>query len=260
MTIHTDVYWLAAASLFYALALYVAVLRIVRQHRAPSLIVNSLLTVGGLLHLGSFFVADNPIGILAHVLSILAFLTVLIYFIMQLRGRWGTLSIFILPAVLALCAFSIVLPHEMSGVGVTNILFALHVVVSLAGIGGIFTGFVYTVLFIIQDAALKRHRLGTLFQLIPSLSACERFAWRSLLGGWYLYTVGVVFGYAWSYISRDILWSLNPKQLGGTVAWAVFGLLVILHRYFHFRGKKKLPLYLLGFIFIIITFVGIKVG
>lgn len=254
------VFWLGLATFFYALALYVAVLRIVREHRAPSKVVNGLLGAGMVLHLVGIIVSGHPLAILAHVLSELAFLILVIYLIMQWRGRWGALSIFILPTVLVLCVFSLFLPHEYEGVGITHILFAVHILLSLAGIGGIFTGLFYTFLYMMQEHALKSRKPGPWFHLIPSLHASERFAWRSLLGGWFLYTLGVATGSLWSYFSKGAWMTYNTKQVGGITAWVVFLLLVLAQHLLRWRGSRAVALYLVGFLFLILAFTGIRLG
>ncbi|HPR62618.1 MAG TPA: cytochrome c biogenesis protein CcsA [Thermoanaerobaculia bacterium] len=260
MSVHPDIVWLAAALFLYSAALYVAVFRIVKQHRAPSRIVNLLLGTGLLFHIISMVISGHPMAILAHVLSELAVFVLIIYFIMQALGKWGALAVFIIPTVIILSLFSLLLPRDFAGVGVSNILFAIHIIVSLAGIGGIFTGMFYTFLFVMQEKALKRHDLGTWFHLIPSLSASEHFAWRSLIGGYYLYTLGILLGFLWSFISKNVWFSPNPKNLGGVAAWVVFSILVLAQHFFHVKGRRSFVFYFLGFACILLAFSGIRLG
>lgn len=242
------------AILFYAFALFLAVWRIQKEHRTPSRWVN-LLVLGGMV-CQAFDLVQEPQfwRNFPEIISLLGLFLGIIYLIMQSRGRWGTLSIFILPSMLICLIFYLLYPRVPSPSPSSHIVFISHVILVLAGIGGIFTGLFYAILYELQAYELKHpKKLGALFYLIPSLHACNRFSFRSLIGGFYLFTAGILLGFLWSYMIHQAIITGTLKELAGIASWVLFGGLV-LYRKKHFHSRRSLLVYLVGMGFIGLAF------
>jgi len=91
----------------------------------------------------------------------------------------------------------------------------------------------------------------------PSLERIEEVISRSIRFGYPLFTIGALFaGAIWAQTAWGSFWSWDPKETGSLVVWLYYTLL--LHQEFRarWRREKLAVMSIVGFIVIVISFVG----
>jgi len=252
--------FLAAAGLLYALGFLVCFLSFAksRMHWFPRGEV--CVGAGFVLHLAACVLCPFSIMNLQHVLSLLAFSMVVLYFLLRLMKRGQGLWLFAFPLVFVFSAFALVLPLQADpSASFSSSFFVLHILVALLGIGGIFFGILYSFLYLIQEKSLKEKNWGAVSTLMPSLAKADSFAVHSLWGGFILYTIGVAMGIVWSYRIKGVATSLNLKEVGALVAWVIFALLLFIRARYGWRGKRAILLYGVGVVSILAAIGGIRI-
>jgi ABC-type uncharacterized transport system permease subunit len=197
---------------------------------------------------------------LPHVLSLLAFTLLAFYFILRLLRRGKGLWLPAFPIIFALSVVVLALPSGSSpSPALPHTFFLIHITLALLGISGIFFGILYSILYLIQEKALKEKRWGSTSSIAPSLAKADSFALHSLWGGFILYTLGVLMGMLWSYRVKGVPTSLSQKELGALIAWGIFAFLLHVRVRYGWRGRKALMLYGLGIFSILAALGGIRV-
>lgn len=253
-------WFLFAAAMFYLGGSAVAAAAFTRARR--SWVPRAEWLAGGGLALHLFACAACPYGAmnLQHVFSLLAFVMMAIYFILHLFRRIEGLPLFLFPLVFCFSLVALLLPQETAaGPDLPHLLFLLHILVVIAGIGGIVVGILYSFLYLLQERALKTKRWDACPSFLPSLAKCDSWSIHSLWGGFALYTLGIGLGVVWSAVSKGVLTSWSQKELAALVAWAVFALLLLIRLKTGLRGKRAFLLYSAGIVSILAAIAGIRV-
>jgi len=252
--------FLGAASFLYLIGFLVCFLTLAasRMHRFPW--GEACVAAGFACHLMACILCPFARMNLQHVLSLLAFAIVVIYFILRALKRGQGLWLFAFPLVFAFSVFALALPMKAAATpGFSHTFFLLHIVAVLLGISGIFFGVLYSFLYLFQEKALKEKRWGGMSALAPALTRADSFAVHSLWGGFILYTAGVTMGMLWSYWKKGTFASGSQKEVGAFIAWGIFALLLIIRARYGWRGWKALALYALGVVSLLAAFGGIRI-
>jgi len=168
------------------------------------------------------------------------------------QGRWRlqALGVLMLPLALMLDLSRVVWPGPAFAVApeLRDRLLALHIGVSALGVGALVLTAAASVLYLVQERALKGKRPARLFSVLPSLDACDRVLSLSLLVGFALLTAALVSGALWSTSAhgRPRLWQ-NPAETPALVAWALLGVLLWTRLIRGWRGRRTAMLALAGF-------------
>ena len=221
------------------------VLRIV-PFFAVSGVICQLAAIASKLASGDHF----PLGSIDEVLSFLTLVAVGVY----LYGHWyhglHVLGVILLPLALVLNLVSDVLPTRTLPVsaGLRDPLMVFHIAVSSLGLGALFLTFTFSVIYLFQEHALKTKRPGRFFLVLPSLTACERVLYVSLVVGFALLTVGLAAAAVWSANFRGTfrLWE-NQGEVIGLVSWAIFAVVLYARLVRGWRGRKAALLAITGF-------------
>jgi HemX protein len=253
-------WFLFAAALFY-LGGAAMVAAAFAQGRRSRLVRGEALAGAGLaFHLLACTTCPYGAMNLQHVFSLLAFVMAAIYFILRLFRRIEGLAIFVFPLAFCFAFVALVLPQEAgTGPHLPHILFLLHILVVVAGIGGIFFGILYSFLYLLQERALKAKRWTDGPSFLPSLAKCDSWSIHSLWGGFALYTLGIGLGVVWSAVRKGVLVSGSLKELAALIAWGVFAALLVIRFQTGLRGRKAFLLYTVGVLSILAAIAGIRV-
>ncbi len=120
-----------------------------------------------------------------------------------------------------------------------------------------FTASVVSVLYLIQDNALKNKLTGVIFSRLPSLSFLDKLNYRSIGLGFPLLTVSVISGLIWAKNLHGIYWwGYNLRQLYSLILWLVYALILHVRLSAKLRGRKVALLSIAAFFVIILTLFG----
>ncbi len=129
----------------------------------------------------------------------------------------------------------------------------IHTPFVFLGYAALFIAFSAAIMYLIQERELKsKHPMR--FRL-PSLEVCDELAYKSLAIGFPLITLGIISGALWAQASAG-QWARDSKVLFSFLTWFVYLLLIHYRLIAGWRGKKAAYLAIVGFIGILVTFLG----
>jgi cytochrome c-type biogenesis protein CcsB len=194
-------------------------------------------------------------------LSFLAWAIVLIYLVIELRYRNKILGAFVLPLAVLAGSGAAALPSRIAefvpkfqGVGLWS-----HVAMALFGNAAFALTFCAGLMYLIQERRLKSRHLGRLDFRLPSLELLDDIGFKSIVFGFPLLTLALISGSLWAEHARGSFFTWRPREIWSAVSWAIYAGLLYARVSAGWRGRKAALLSILGFLLVLITFIGVKV-
>lgn len=180
-----------------------------------------------------------PVAGLAHALSLFAWTLAAAYLLLQLRTKTRVLGAFVSPVIsLAMLAASAGLGGAVAAQPlVRGSLVTLHVLLSIAGEALFALASLAGLMYLIQEALLRRKRAGAMSRLLPSLNDLDRINHLCLLAGFFLLTLGSLAGSLWARIVWGSHWQWDPKQVWTLLAWGGYAFLLHQRLAIGWRGR-----------------------
>ncbi|MGH9869450.1 MAG: cytochrome C assembly family protein [Candidatus Polarisedimenticolia bacterium] len=265
-------YWsgllLGVALGFYVLGVLVSISVLVSRRQDRVFLIPAVTLAGFIVHFAGIVLrgveeGGVPVDNLGGVLLLLAWAAISIYLLAHFRFRMEVIGIVILPLVSALMAISMLLPSNIGQsrmplpAGLEMAVRVIHIVPAILGVSLLFLTFTASLLYLLQERALKAHRPLTFFLKLPSLERCEKLAHQSLTWGFAMLTFVVVTGVVTASYGPDDDWRWVLREKWSILAWLIFAV-VVYDRTFSggWRGRKAAYLSILGFGVIILRMIG----
>jgi cytochrome c-type biogenesis protein CcsB len=232
----------------------------------PRALLMWVLGIAAALHAGaiatrSAALGHIAVGTLPEALSLLAFVVVLVFLIVQ---RYA--SLLALGAVVLPLAFGLTLGAALGGAGAHPVPAALHslwlpvhVLLAIVGDALFAIAFSASLLYLVQERRLKGRRGRGTFRHLPSLEALDRVSHRCLVWGLILLTLGIVTGIVWAHEVWGEPWLMDPKLLFTGAIWALYMVLLQGRMTAGWRGRWAAQLTVAGFAVLVLSFVGVNV-
>lgn len=244
-----------------ASALFAVVRRSPRLHK-PAL---GLMAVGLLTHtiwIGSICVRTGhaPITNLPETASFIAWTILVIKLFLHFRYRIEGATFFIYPLVLLLLSLSAVIGESIRPLepALRSRVFIGHLLLTNVGVAALLIAGGFTILYLIQEKAVREKRQSALSAWLPSLRACDQISYRALAIGFSIYTVGILSGFIWSYMAPESTLRPGAKEIGAFVAWLMFAALLQSHLSGNYRTRKNLIIAAVAFASIVVSILGIQ--
>jgi ABC-type transport system involved in cytochrome c biogenesis permease subunit len=224
-----------------------------------------LLWIGLLAHVGALSARAvaagyTPITNWSETMSVLGFLVVAGFLILQFRYPLATLAVMIGPLafVLTFVAYAF-----YQGVGelppkLQSILLPVHASLAIFGMALFSLAFAMSLAYLIQERRLKGKRMGTRFHL-PPLEMLDRLNHRFLTWGLSLFTLAIVSGVVWAHLAWEHFWSSEPRLLWAGGTWVVYALVLQGRLTAGLRGRRAAALTILGFATLVLSLISEKV-
>ena len=135
---------------------------------------------------------------------------------------------------------------------------ALHIAVSLATYALATIAAVAGVAALIQERGLKAKRPAALSRRLPSIADAEALQIRLLAAAEMVLGVGVLSGMGLQYVSQGTVLALDHKTILSLLAFAVIGLLLIVHHRTGLRGRRAARLVLVAYLLLTLAYLGVK--
>ena len=205
------------------------------------------------LLLGTLFAAQGITGLTrSSYIAILAWCVTLGGLLAWLRWRYDALLL--ISAPLALLAFLVALLFRHADAALPPVLsgmtFSIHILAMFSSIGLMALSFGAGALFLYQNRNIKsKARLEGFRQDMPALSALDRINKITVMAGFPLFSIGLLFGFVSARLNWGTLLTGDPKELVSLLVWGVYAWL------FHMRfaegrqGRKPAQLAILVFVF-----------
>lgn len=197
------------------------------------------------------------LGVL-HALSLIVWLTLLVYWLARFFYPIGGLQALVLP----LAAVAVLLPeifpsaHQLANTG----LFAFKAHISAAMLAySLFTiAMLHAVLISQVEKRLHHATMPRVLRSLPPLLTMETLLFRMIGIGFVLLTLTLASGVVFSEQIFGKAWQFNHKVLFGFVSWGVFAVLLWGHHFYGWRGRVAVHWTVSGFVFLLLAYLGSK--
>lgn len=232
----------------YFLSFFSGVIWIVSNKRIAFWALKSFLGLGLLSHCAYFWFRWSsagflPLSNLFESLVFFSFSVVILYFIF---GR--KLSVKYFHALVALVAFLILGYASRQPSSIAPLMPALrsnwltiHVATCFLGYAG------FTLAFVMSWIILFKRN-----------SNLEDFVDSTIKFGVLFLFLGIATGAVWANQAWGTYWSWDPKETWSLITWMVYGVYLVHARWFNFGRKTKALMSMLGFAFVIMTYLGVN--
>ncbi len=196
-----------------------------------------------------------PITNVFEIFTVLAFSISFSYFILELltdiRGT-GPFIIIISVLFQVISSFFIQDLTEVKDVLKSNLL-GSHVFSALLGYAGITISAVYGFLYLMLYKEIKLNKFGLIFNRLPNLEVLELLSFYSAVIGFSLLTITITIGLIWLPKAFPDFSYSDPKLIGTSMVWILYGTGILSKILGKWRGKKVVSLSIVGFILAILS-------
>ncbi len=128
----------------------------------------------------------------------------------------------------------------------------IHVITCFLGYAG------FSISFGISSLYVAKTRYENLLKTFPELSALERLNHQFIVFGFLWLTVGIITGAVWANSAWGSYWSWDPKETWSLVTWLIYALILHLRFMKNWQGKRIAILSIVGFGFVLFTYLGVN--
>ena len=227
--------------------------------RLENVVVPVALVLHGMLLYRRVVVPDGlDLGV-ANAVSMLVWLTVLIYWLAGLafEGLTAILGLMSPVALVAVLLQAIPMPHIVTYGG--DPLFTLHFAIAMLAYSLFIVATVHAIVMLAEEKWLRRGVLPPFLKSLPPLLEMEALLFRILLAAFVLLTMTVVSGVFFSEQLFGKPLTFSQKTVFAIVSWFIFGGLLAGHYFRGWRGRKAVNWTLAGFTVLLLAYVGSKV-
>jgi len=113
-----------------------------------------------------------------------------------------------------------------------------------------------SVMYLLQERALKLKTFGAFFHRLPPLTTVNDLATTASALGLTLLTLGIATGMFWSSARYGRLWGNDPKEIFAVLTWLLYFCLTVYRATANWRGRSAAWLGVAGFGLVLFTFLG----
>jgi ABC-type uncharacterized transport system permease subunit len=230
------------------------------EMRLESVLVPVALVLHGMLLYQRIIVAEGlDLGV-ANAVSMLTWLTVLIYWLAGLafQGLSGILGLMAPFALLAVLLQALVPSRHVVTYG-GDPLFTLHFAIAMLAYSLFIVATIHAVVMLAEEKWLHRGVLPPFVSRLPPLLEMEALLFRILLAAFVLLTLTVVSGVFFSEQLFGKPLTFSQKTVFAIISWFIFGGLLAGHYFRGWRGRTAVYWTLAGFTALLLAYVGSKV-
>jgi ABC-type uncharacterized transport system permease subunit len=239
-----SVIWLRVAAGLYSLGLLHAILTLVRRREHLFRVALGAFGLASVFHFVSIveegiLLNRCPITNFYELLSMCAFLLVLVYLFAHWRFKLASLSVFVFPLVFV-ASLVATMGNPVSGWAspvVRNTWLTVHIVLVLLGLAALLLASIASLVYLFQERELKRKKPHKSYRL-PPLGTLDDVISQSMAVGFVLITLAVIAGSTWAFIDAKPGWLGDPKIVLSFVTWGIYMALVFLRTVAGWRGRK----------------------
>lgn len=210
-----------------------------------------------LLYRSVFAGAEMYLGV-GNAISVIIWLTVLIYWVGGFYYRLEGLEAIITGAAALLTWWPLLLPSPHPLTHTNLIAFRLHLVISLLAFSLFTIASLQALLMAALEKRLHGGRLPSFLQSLPPLLTMELLLFRIIALGFFLLTLTLGSGMLFSEEVFGQPLKLTHKVVFGIVAWGIFAALLAGRQIYGWRGRKAVRWTLAGVVALLLAYIGSK--
>jgi ABC-type uncharacterized transport system permease subunit len=194
-------------------------------------------------------------------LSVLSWALLLTFFILSRKLKAAFLSITGTPVALILFlsalgteATTVKMPPMMG-----TLFFSLHIASLFISFALLFMAFVAGILFLNMDKKLKAKAKPKDFHKdLPGITLMDTANSWAVIGGFPLYTLGLLSGFVWARFTWDRMITGDPKELVSIFIWLMYAFLFHQRLAMGWRGRKPALMAMIVFVLSVLSLVGVN--
>jgi ABC-type uncharacterized transport system permease subunit len=237
--------WLRVALVLYGLGLLYVLVALTRTREILNRIALHAAYLGMVFH----FVAiaeivqqtgELSLGSLSVAASVLGFLIMVVFLLVYMVYQTTSPGIVVFPLVFLLTFVGAAgqEPFVLASATARSGWLVAHIALIFAGYSALVLSFAASLIYLLQERALKAKRPGGLFSRLPALQVTDEIGFRSLLIGFPFMTAGLVAGMVIAQASFGRVDFRDPKILLSLLMWAVYLILLYTRWSAGWRGRK----------------------
>ncbi len=250
--------WIAI--LTYLASGMAAIWSIVKDQKIPRWVIYGLAVIGLAAHSAELTAEVLVEGMLQmsllNSISICVWMTITVVLVSAMTKPIHNLFTFLMPAGALFLMLGLFMPQLAAPKSYSTGML-VHIFVSLLAYSVMIVATLQAILVNIQSNHLHKHRLNNrISSILPPLQSMERLMFEWVIIGFVLLTAAIATGGI--YVDNLLAQHLIHKTTLTTIAWFFYATVIFGHFYLGWRGKNASRLIYLGFIFLIIAFIGSK--
>lgn len=230
---------------------------VVSRGAVGHMVLFPLMLHGYLLHQTLFMAGELNVG-LVYVLSLILWMTMLVYWVARFFYPISSLQAMVLPLVAVGAVLPALFPAAHMRAGVSSLAFDAHVLAGLM-VYSLFTiAVLHAGLMAMVEKRLHHATLPRVLRALPPLLTMETLLFRIIGAGFVLLTLTMISGVVFSEQVFGKPWEFNHKFVFGLVSWGVFAMLLAGHHFYGWRGRKAVHWTMSGYFFLLLGYLGSK--
>jgi len=157
-------------------------------------------------------------------LILVSWAVAVVWYVLESFTKIKAVGLYVMPVVLALLTIALVeyqAPRSLVPVLKSDIVI-LHVAVMLVAIGSLYVAGGAALIYLVEEALLRRRRSGGVLGRLPSLATLDRLIYHATLLGVPFLTMGMAAGVIRAETFSVPRWWIDPMVLLSLAAWAVY--------------------------------------
>lgn len=190
--------------------------------------------------------------------SVIIWLTVLIYWTGSFFYRLEGLQVLVVPTAAALSLLPLAFPpvHPLTNTHLAA--FKAHLVISLLAYSLFTIASLHVLMMAIMERRLHRGNLPQFMQSLPPLLTMERLLFQIIFAGFVLLTLTLGSGILFSEELFGKPMQFTHKTTFGILSWIIFGALLAGRALYGWRGRVAMRWTLAGFLSLFLAYIGSK--
>jgi cytochrome c-type biogenesis protein CcsB len=201
-----------------------------------------------------------PVLNLKSALSFFSWSIICAYLFFQLKFRLMVLGSFVAPFAAFLMIVSCAIPWIEGPVKPVfkSLWLTVHVGTIFMGNGLFAITFLAAIMYLLQERHIKKKRLGSFYNRLPSLATLDTINYSSLVYGFPFITVGMITGSIYAQYALGTYWQWDPKEVWSLITWLFYAALLHERLVIGWRGRRAALMSIVCFCILIFTFVGVS--
>jgi len=190
--------------------------------------------------------------------SVIMWLTVLIYWIGSFFYRLEGLQVLVVPAAAALSLLPLALPPAHPLANTQYAVFKAHLVIALFAYSFFTIASLHVLMMAMMERRLHRGNLPQFLQGLPPLLTMEQLLFRIISAGFVLLTLTLGSGILFSEALFGKPALFTHKTVFGILSWVIFAALLAGRALYGWRGRVAMRWTLAGFMTLVLAYIGSK--
>jgi cytochrome c-type biogenesis protein CcsB len=198
-----------------------------------------------------------PVGTLSKALRFFSWALAALYIFVLYRYRLSQLGLVLLPLATIMWA----LGGPMREAKASSPLLAspwltVHGIFSFLGEATLVGAFGVSVLYLLQERRIRKRISPSFLARLPSLEVLDHITYKCMAWGFVLLTAGIVAGAVWANQAWGSYWTWQAKETWALATWLLYAGLLHQRVSSGWGGRKGALLLIVGFGFLLFTFIG----